>query len=279
MKDCLGMGPDEIGQVMEGWNKTELDSYLCEISAAILQYKDDKGEFLVEKIRDTAGQKGTGKWTAINALDFGVPVTLIAESVFARCLSALKNDRVEASKSLKGPENTKYCGDKTAFVEDIRKALYASKIVSYAQGFMLMREAAKEFNWELNYGSIAMMWRGGCIIRSRFLGNIREAFDKNSNLTSLLLDDFFKNAVHDCQESWRRVVSQAIQLGVPVPSFSSALAFYDGFRSERLPANLIQAQRDYFGAHTYELLDQPGTFHHTDWTGRGGRVSSTTYDA
>jgi len=278
MKDCLGMTAGEIGTVMEGWNKTELDSYLCEISAAILQFKDDQGDYLVEKIRDTAGQKGTGKWTAINALDFGIPVTLIAESVFARCLSAIKDDRVLASKSLMGPENTKYCGDKTAFIEDIRQALYASKIVSYAQGFMLMREAAKEFKWKLNYGSIAMMWRGGCIIRSRFLGNIREAFEKNENLTSLLLDDFFKDAVHKCQVSWRRVVSSAIQLGVPVPSFSSALAFYDGFRSERLPANLIQAQRDYFGAHTYELLDSPGKFHHTDWTGHGGRVSSTTYD-
>lgn len=279
MKGCLGMGPEEIGKVVEGWNKTELDSYLIEISANILQFKDDKGEYLVEKIRDTAGQKGTGKWTAINALDFGIPVTLIAESVFARCLSAIKNDRIEASKSLKGPENTKYEGDKAAFIEDIRQALYASKIVSYAQGFMLMKEAAKEFKWTLNYGSIAMMWRGGCIIRSRFLGNIREAFEKDPNLTSLLLDDFFRDAVHKCQASWRKVVSQAIILGVPVPCFSSALAFYDGFRSERLPANLIQAQRDYFGAHTYELLDSPGKFHHTNWTGTGGRVSSTTYDA
>lgn len=279
MKDCLGMSPDEIGKTMEEWNKTELDSYLMEISAAILQYKDEQGDFLVEKIRDTAGQKGTGKWTAINALDYGIPVTLIAESVFARCLSALKNDRVEASKILKGPENSKYSGDKAAFIEDIRQALYASKIVSYAQGFMLLREAAKEFKWTLNYGSIALMWRGGCIIRSRFLGNIRDAFTKKPELISLLLDDFFKDAVHKCQDSWRRVVSSAFTLGVPVPCFSSALAFYDGYRSERLPANLIQAQRDYFGAHTYELLASPGKFHHTDWTGHGGRVSSTTYDA
>jgi len=279
MKDCLGMKCDEIGKVMEEWNKTELDSYLIEISSSILQYKDEKDEFLVEKIRDTAGQKGTGKWTAINALDFGIPVTLIAESVFARCLSALKNDRVVASKILQGPPSNQYAGDKKAFVEDIRKALYASKIVSYAQGFMLMKEAAKEFKWTLNYGSIAMMWRGGCIIRSRFLKNIREAFEKDRDLVSLLLDDFFKNAIHECQESWRRVVSQAILLGVPVPCFSSALAFYDGYRSERVPANLIQAQRDYFGAHTYELLSNPGEFHHTDWTGRGGRVSSTTYSA
>jgi len=279
MKNNLGMSPPEIGKVIEGWNKTELDSYLIEISANILQYQDEKGEYLVEKIRDTAGQKGTGKWTAINALDYGVPVTLIAESVFARCLSAIKDERVVASKSLLGPQTSKYAGDKNAFIEDIRQALYASKIVSYAQGFMLMREAAKEFGWSLNYGSIAMMWRGGCIIRSRFLRNIREAFDKKPDLTSLLLDDFFKDAVHKCQASWRRVVAAAVTLGTPVPCFSSSLAFYDGYRSERLPANLIQAQRDYFGAHTYELLASPGKFHHTNWTGTGGRVSSTTYDA
>jgi len=278
MKGSLGMSPGEIGQVFEQWNKSELDSYLMEISAAILQFKDEQGDFLVEKIRDTAGQKGTGKWTAINALDFGIPVTLIAESVFARCLSAIQPARIEASKILKGPD-TRFSGNKGQFIEDIRLALYASKIVSYAQGFMLMREAAKEFKWELNYGSIALMWRGGCIIRSRFLGNIREAFDKNKELTSLLLDDFFTAAVQDAQASWRRVVSKAVEIGVPVPCFSSALAFYDGFRSERLPANLIQAQRDYFGAHTYELLASPGKFHHTDWTGFGGRVSSTTYDA
>jgi len=279
MKDCLGMTPPEIGKTMEEWNKTELDSYLMEISAAILQFEDEDGKYLVEKIRDTAGQKGTGKWTAINALDYGIPVTLIAESVFARCLSALKNDRVEASKILKGPDDPKYEGDKAAFIEDIRQALYASKIVSYAQGFMLLREAAKEFKWTLNYGSIALMWRGGCIIRSRFLGNIRDAFTNKPELTSLLLDSFFTDAIHNCQASWRRVVSSAFTLGIPVPCFSSALAFYDGYRSERLPANLIQAQRDYFGAHTYELLDNPGKFHHTDWTGHGGRVSSTTYDA
>lgn len=279
MKDSLGMSNEEIGEVMGEWNKGDLDSYLIEISSSILKYKDDKGESLVNKIRDAAGQKGTGKWTAINALDFGIPVTLIAESVFARCLSSLKNDRVAASKILEGPKQCKYNGDKKAFIEDIRKALYASKIVSYAQGFMLMKQAAKEFNWKLNYGSIAMMWRGGCIIRSRFLGNIRDAFKKNPDLVSLLLDDFFKDAVHNSQESWRRVVSQAILLGIPVPCFSSALSFYDGYRSEMLPANLIQAQRDYFGAHTYELLSDPGKFHHTDWTGHGGRVSSTTYQA
>jgi len=262
-------------------NKTELDSYLIEITSQILQYQDEKGEYLVEKIRDAAGQKGTGKWTAISALTFGMPVTLIGkgESVFARCLSALKSERVEASKSLKGPDNVKYTGDKTAFIEAIRKALYASKMVSYAQGFMLMRQAAKEFGWKLNYGSIALMWRGGCIIRSVFLGNIRDAYTKDENLTNLLLDDFFKNEINKCQDGWRHVVAQAVTLGIPTPCFSTALAFYDGYRSERVPANLIQAQRDFFGAHTYELLDSPGTFHHTNWTGTGGRVSSSTYDA
>lgn len=279
MKDCLGLTAPEIGKIFEGWNKTELDSYLMEITANILQYQDDKGEYLVEKIRDAAGQKGTGKWTAISALTLGMPVTLIGESVFARCLSAIKSDRVEASKLLKGPSETKYTGDKEQFIEDIRQALYASKIVSYSQGFMLMQQAAKEYQWKLNYGSVALMWRGGCIIRSRFLGNIREAFDKNDQLTSLLLDDFFVKAVENAQAGWRRVIAQAVMLGVPTPCFSTALAFYDGFRSERLPANLIQAQRDYFGAHTYELLGSPGQYHHTDWTGFGGRVSSSTYDA
>jgi len=234
----------------------------------------------VEKIRDSAGQKGTGKWTAISALEFGMPVTLVGESVFARCLSSLKDERINASKVLKGPAVEKFTGDeeeKAAFVEDIRQALYASKIVSYAQGFMLLRQAAKEFGWNLNYGGIALMWRGGCIIRSRFLGNIKTAFDENPHLDNLLMNDFFSNAIHDAQAAWRRVVSQAVMLGVPTPCFSTALAFYDGYRSDMLPANLIQAQRDYFGAHTYELLAQPGTFHHTDWTGHGGKVSATTY--
>merc|ERR1711944_118220 len=238
-----------------------------------------KGEFLLEKIRDAAGQKGTGKWTAISALEYGMPVTLIGESVFARCLSSLKAERVKASSILKGPSETRYSGDKKAFVESIRKALYASKIVSYAQGFMLLRQAAKEFGWNLNYGGIALMWRGGCIIRSRFLGNIKAAYDKNSELDNLLLDDLFKNAINECQASWRKVVANAVQLGVPTPCFSTALAFYDGYRAARPPANLIQAQRDYFGAHTYELLSNPGTFVHTNWTGLGGNVSATTYDA
>ena len=208
-----------------------------------------------------------------------MPVTLIGEAVFARCLSSLKAERVEASKQIEGPGNTKYSGDPKSFIEDIRQALYASKIVSYAQGFMLMREAAKEFKWKLNFGSIALMWRGGCIIRSVFLGNIKQAFEKDANLSNLLLDDFFKTEIQKCQAAWRRVVSQAVMLGIPTPAFSTALAFFDGYRSETLPANLIQAQRDYFGAHTYERNDEPGKFVHTNWTGRGGNVSSSTYQA
>jgi len=278
MKDTLGMPAEEIGKVMEQWNKTELDSFLCEISANILQYKTEKGEALVDQIMDKAGQKGTGKWTGINALDFGTPLTLITEAVFARCLSAIKSDRVVASKHLKGPV-AKYGGNKEAFLESIRRALYCSKIISYAQGFMLMKQAAKDFGWKLDYGAIALMWRGGCIIRSVFLGNIKDAYTDNPDLLNLLLDDFFKNAIHANQDSWRTVVSQAVLLGIPVPAFSSALAFYDGFRSEKVPANLIQAQRDYFGAHTYELLASPGKFQHTNWTGKGGTTSSTTYDA
>ncbi|CAG0916818.1 unnamed protein product [Notodromas monacha] len=265
-------------QVFTKWNKSELDSFLIEITANILKYKDESGEYLVEKIRDTAGQKGTGKWTAISSLELGTPVTLIGESVFARCLSSLKDDRQLASKILEGPTH-KFTGNQDEVVEHIRKALYASKIVSYAQGFMLLREAAKEYNWNLNYGGIALMWRGGCIIRSVFLGNIKTAFDKDPTLTNLLLDDFFKTAIHSCQESWREVVASAVKLGVPVPAFSAALSFYDGFRREKLPANLIQAQRDYFGAHTYELLSEPGKFVHTNWTGKGGEISSTAYNA
>ncbi|XP_043196406.1 6-phosphogluconate dehydrogenase, decarboxylating-like [Amphibalanus amphitrite] len=279
MRDSLGMNHDEMSQVLSEWNSGELDSFLIEITANILKYKDSDGQPLLEKIRDAAGQKGTGKWTAISALDYGVPVTLIGESVFARCLSSLKDERVTASKHLKGPENAKFSGDKKEFIEQIRQALYASKIVSYAQGFMLMREAAKLFNWNLNYGGIALMWRGGCIIRSVFLGNIKEAFDKQPDLSNLLLDDFFREAIHRSQSAWREVVATAVRLGVPTPCFSTALAFYDGFRSERLPANLLQAQRDYFGAHTYELLSEPGKFVHTNWTGTGGNVSASTYQA
>eukprot|EP00730_Choanoeca_flexa_P016158 TRINITY_DN7578_c0_g1_i3.p1 TRINITY_DN7578_c0_g1~~TRINITY_DN7578_c0_g1_i3.p1 ORF type:complete len:486 (+),score=162.29 TRINITY_DN7578_c0_g1_i3:102-1559(+) len=279
MKDALGMTPKEMSEVFTEWNKGELDSFLIEITRDILAYNDEDGKPLVEKIMDRAGQKGTGKWTAISSLSLGMPVTLIGESVFARCLSALKDERVQASKKLQGPSTAKYSGNKKEFVEHIRQALYASKIVSYAQGFMLMREASKEFNWHLNYPAIALMWRGGCIIRSVFLGNIRDAFKKNPELTNLMMDDFFAEALHRCQESWRIVVSQAALLGIPTPAFSTALAFFDGYRSERLPANLIQAQRDYFGAHTYERLDEPGKFVHTNWTGRGGDVASSTYNA
>ncbi|GAB6018381.1 hypothetical protein CHUAL_000097 [Chamberlinius hualienensis] len=279
MKSALGYNNQQMSDVFTDWNKGELDSFLIEITADILKFKDESGDFLVEKIRDSAGQKGTGKWTAITALDFGIPLTLIGESVFARCLSSLKDDRILASKQLSGPSKTTYEGDKKEFAEHIRRALYASKIVSYAQGFMLLKDAANVYKWNLNYGGIALMWRGGCIIRSVFLGNIKSAFDKNPNLENLLLDDFFKSAIHKCQESWRKVVANAALLGIPVPAFSTALAFYDGFRTENLPANLIQAQRDYFGAHTYELLSAPGKFHHTNWTGHGGRVASSTYQA
>uniref|UniRef100_A0A4D5R9L0 6-phosphogluconate dehydrogenase, decarboxylating n=1 Tax=Scolopendra viridis TaxID=118503 RepID=A0A4D5R9L0_SCOVI len=278
LKDALNLNHDEMSKIFEEWNKGELDSFLIEITQNILKFKDTDGKPLVEKIRDAAGQKGTGKWTAISALDYGMPVTLIGESVFARCLSSLKDERVNASKHLRG-STAKFSGNKKEFIEHIRKALYASKIISYAQGFMLLREAAKIFKWNLNYGGIALMWRGGCIIRSAFLGNIKAAFDKNPNLTNLLLDDFFKTAIHNCQDSWRITVMEAIRLGIPTPCFSTALAFYDGFRSERLPANLIQAQRDYFGAHTYELLSAPGKFVHTNWTGHGGNVSASTYQA
>jgi len=279
MKDALHLNNDEMSSIFTEWNKGELDSFLIEISSNILKYKDESGDFLLEKIRDSAGQKGTGKWTAISALDYGMPVTLIGESVFARCLSSLKGERERASTILKGPDAPSFSGDKDKFVEDIRKALYASKIVSYAQGFMLLRQAAVEFGWNLNYGGIALMWRGGCIIKSRFLGNIKEAFDKNPALDNLLVDDFFKDAIHNAQAAWRRVVSQAVLMGIPTPCFSTALAFYDGYRSKMLPANLIQAQRDYFGAHTYELLSAPGTFVHTNWTGTGGNVSASTYSA
>ncbi len=277
MKRGLGMSNEEMHDVFAEWNRGELDSYLIEITRDILGYKDENGEYVVDKILDTAGQKGTGKWTGISSLELGVPVTLIGEAVFARCLSAMKGERVAASKILRGPE-PKFEGDKKAFVEDIRQALLASKIVSYAQGYMLMREAAKQYGWNLNYGGIALMWRGGCIIRSVFLGKIKEAFDKDPNLNNLLVDDYFRGVIDRCQDSWRRVVTAAVQMGLPSPALTTALAFYDGYRSARLPANLLQAQRDYFGAHTYERVDRPrGEFFHTNWTGRGGDVSSSTY--
>ena len=278
MKDLLGMSADEMHLVFKEWNEGELDSYLIEITRDILGFKDDDGKPLVDKILDTAGQKGTGKWTGVTALDLGVPLTLIGESVFSRCLSAQKDERVVASKILSGPKPS-YSGDKKQLVEDLRKALLASKIVSYAQGYVLMRAAAEEFGWHLNYGGIALMWRGGCIIRSVFLGKIKEAFDKNPELNNLLLDDYFRAKIMDADASWRRVVAAATVNGIPVPALSSALSYFDGYRCERLPANLLQAQRDYFGAHTYERIDRPrGEFFHTNWTGRGGTTASTTYN-
>ena len=277
MKEGLGMSNQEMYEVFAEWNQGELDSYLVEITRDILGYKDENGEYVVDQILDKAGQKGTGKWTVVASLDTGTPLTLIGEAVHARCLSAMKDARVAASKILKGPRRP-FRGDKKAFVEDIRRALLASKIVSYAQGFMLMREASKEYKWNLNYGGVALVWRGGCIIRSAFLGKIKEAFDKKPNLENLLLDKYFRGVIRKCQPSWRRVVVRAVQMGVPVPAFTTALAFFDGYRSERLPANLLQAQRDYFGAHTYERVDRPrGQFFHTNWTGRGGAVSASTY--
>lgn len=280
LKDGLGLSADELHNVFAEWNKGELDSFLIEISATIFAKKDDDGTPVLDKILDTAGQKGTGKWTAIDALDNGMPVTLIGESVFARCLSALKDERVEASKVLQGPAKSKTTEEKAAFIEEVRRALYCSKIISYAQGYMLLREAAKVQGWNLNMGGIALMWRGGCIIRSVFLGNIKAAYDKNPKLDNLLLDSFFSSVLNEYHGSWRKALIQAIELGVPTPAFSTALAFYDGYRTERLPANLLQAQRDFFGAHTYERIDKPrGEFFHTNWTGRGGRVSSSTYNA
>jgi 6-phosphogluconate dehydrogenase len=277
MKEGLGMSNQEMHDALAAWMDTELNSYLIEITRDILAYKDQDGKYTLDTILDTAGQKGTGKWTSVSSLDLGMPVTLIGEAVYARCLSAMKDARVEASKILQGP-SAKIAGDRKALVEDIRQALLASKIVSYAQGFMLLMEAAKEYKWTLNYGQIAMVWREGCIIRSVFLGDIKKAFDSNPKLSNLLLDPYFKGVIDRCQASWRRVVSKAVEAGVPVPAFTTALSFFDGYRSERLPANLLQAQRDYFGAHTYERIDQPrGKFFHTNWTGKGGNVSAGTY--
>ncbi|MFN8005778.1 MAG: decarboxylating NADP(+)-dependent phosphogluconate dehydrogenase [Terriglobia bacterium] len=277
LKATLGLGADQLHEVFDEWNKGELDSYLIEITSHIFAVKDEDGTPLVEKILDAAGQKGTGKWTIINASELGVPVTLIGEAVFSRCLSALKEERVRSSSILSGPK-VQFKGDKATFIEDVRRALYCSKLVSYAQGFMLMREAAKVQGWNLNLGGVALMWRGGCIIRSRFLGKIKEALDKNPSLENLLLDDFFSQILNRYQSSWRNAIAQAVQSGIPTPAFSTALAFFDGYRTERLPANLLQAQRDYFGAHTYERIDAPrGQFFHTNWTGKGGRVASGTY--
>jgi 6-phosphogluconate dehydrogenase len=277
MKQGLGMTNPEMHEVFTEWNAGELDSYLIEITRDILGYKDEEGNEVVDLILDTAGQKGTGKWTAIAALDEGQPLTLIGEAVFARCLSAIKEERVEASKVLKG-DTTPFEGDKKAFIDDLRQALYASKVISYAQGYQLMRAAAATYGWNLNYGGIALMWRGGCIIRSVFLGKIKDAFDKNPELTNLLLDPFFADIVQKAQGAWRRVITTAVTMGIPAPALTTALAFFDGYRNERLPANLLQAQRDYFGAHTYERVDKPrGEFFHTNWTGRGGTTSASTY--
>jgi 6-phosphogluconate dehydrogenase len=277
MKNALGMSNQAMHEVFAEWNEGKLDSYLIEITRDILGYKDENGEYVIDKILDAAGQKGTGKWTAIASLEMGIPLTLIAEAVYARCLSAFKEEREAASKILSGPE-AKFEGDKQAFIKDLHDALYASKIISYTQGFMLMRAAAEEYDWNLNYGGIALMWRGGCIIRSVFLGKIKDAFANNPELSNLLLDDYFKKEIEDAMAAWRRVVAKAVEMGYPVPAMSSALAFYDGYRRGRLPANMIQAQRDYFGAHTYERVDKPrGEYFHTNWTGTGGDVTASTY--
>jgi 6-phosphogluconate dehydrogenase len=277
MRQGMGLTNPQMHEVFTEWNKGELDSYLIEITRDILGYKDETGSYVLDSILDTAGQKGTGKWTVLSALDSGQPLTLIAEAVFARCLSALKEERVAAAGVLNGPK-AKLLGDKKTFINDLKQALYASKIISYAQGYQLMRSVAAESKWNLNYGGIALMWRGGCIIRSAFLGKIKEAFDRNPGLTNLLLDPFFKDAVEKAQSSWRRVVTEAVRLGIPMPAITAALSYFDGYRSARLPANLLQAQRDYFGAHTYERVDKPrGQFFHTNWTGRGGSTASSTY--
>ncbi len=278
MKDGLGLSNEAMADVFAKWNKGLLDSYLIEITSDILAYRDENNEAVLDQILDAAGQKGTGKWTAINALDVGQPLTLIDEAVYARCLSALKDERVAAAEVLKGPQAA-FEGDREALIDDLEQALYAAKIVSYAQGYQLMRAVAAEQGWDLNYGGIALMWRGGCIIRSAFLGKIKEAFEADAGLANLLLAPFFRQALVTAQDGWRRVVTTAVQLGIPLPAISSALAYYDGYRSQRLPANLLQAQRDYFGAHTYERIDRPrGEFFHTNWTGRGGATASSTYN-
>ena len=280
LSNGLGLSNEQLAETFTAWNKSELDSYLIEITSNIFKFKDTDGSFLVDKILDAAGQKGTGKWTVLSGLDHAAPVTLIAEAVFARMISSLKDERVAASTVLAGPANTKFTGDAKQTIEDIRQALYASKIISYAQGYMLMKHVSEEFKWKLNLGAIALMWRGGCIIRSRFLGDIKAAYDRNPNLGNLTLDPFFTNALKTAQDGWRRTVALGASLGIPTPTFSNALSFYDSYRSARLPANLLQAQRDYFGAHTYERVDKPrGEFSHTNWTGQGGTTASTTYNA
>ncbi len=279
LKHLAGCSADELSDIFHSWNQGVLNSFLVEITAEIFKFKDKDGLPLLDKILDVAGQKGTGKWTGISALDLGMPVTLIAEAVFARCLSALKEDRMQAEKIFPQPvAQTKV--DKKACIEGVRQALYASKIISYAQGFMLMQAAAREFQWELDFGSIALIWRAGCIIRSQFLNDIKKAFAKTPNLSSLLFDDFFRGEITNSEPAWRRLISLAVEHGVAVPCFSAALSYFDGYRMGSLPANLIQAQRDFFGAHTYERIDQPrGTFFHTDWSGTGGKATSGSYSA
>ncbi|KIM84592.1 hypothetical protein PILCRDRAFT_818176 [Piloderma croceum F 1598] len=286
LKRGLGLKEAEIADIFTTWNKGVLDSFLIEITAEILKFNDDDGEPIVTKIEDRAQQKGTGKWTAIAALEAGMPVTLIGEAVFARCLSYIKEERTRASKVIAGPQKDIFRGDKKQFIDDLEQALYASKIMSYAQGFMLMRETADKLGWNLNYAGIARMWRGGCIIKSVFLKDITSAFDKKPDLESLLFDDFFNKALHKAQPGWRRLIAQAVLWGIPTPAFSTALAFFDGYRSEIVPANLIQAQRDYFGAHTFRVLAgkenatlKAGENIHVNWTGRGGNVSASSYSA
>lgn len=277
MKELVGLNHDEMYEIFKKWNEGELESYLVEITRDILAFKDEDGSPLVEKILDKAGQKGTGKWTVVSSLDLGAPLTMISEAVFARTLSSLKDQRTEAAKVLKGPAK-KLSIPKEQFIEDLGKAVYASKIISYAQGYILLRNAGAEYGWNLNYGGIASMWRGGCIIRSVFLGKIKEAFDKNPNLNNLLLDPFFQGKIESSQQGWRHVISEAVLNGIWVPALSTALTYYDGYRNERLPANMLQAQRDYFGAHQYERVDKPrGEYFHTNWTGRGGDTASSTY--
>jgi 6-phosphogluconate dehydrogenase len=278
LSEGLGLSADEMHVIFDEWNKGELSSYLIEITAGILAYKDEDGLPLLNKILDTAGQKGTGKWTGINALDLGIPLTLIGEAVFARCLSAQKEERVIAAELLASPKKA-FAGDKQAMINAIRNALYAAKIISYAQGFRLLREASTEYSFDLNYGEIALMWRGGCIIRSQFLNDIKQAYQTNPDIKNLLMADFFIDVMRETDEGWRKAVIFGIEMGIPTPAFSTALAYFDGYRTERLPANLLQAQRDYFGAHTYERTDQPrGKFFHTDWTGHGGKTASSTYN-
>ena len=279
MRNGLGLSNEQMHEAFSRWNRGVLDSYLVEITRDIFSYRDEEGHKVVDSILDVAGQKGTGKWMSSVSLELGQPATLVGEAVFARDLSRLKDERVAASRVLPGPRGS-FQGDVSRFVDDLEQALYASKIVSYAQGYQLMRAAAREYGWDLNFGGIALMWRGGCIIRSAFLDRIKDAFDRNRSLVNLLLDPFFSEALSRAQEPWRRVMSAAVQFGIPVPAMSAALAYYDGYRCDRLPTNLLQAQRDYFGAHTYERVDRPrGEYHHTNWTGRGGSTAASTYQA